>query len=57
MQRVEFKMSKNNIRAVMVMGCLGATIAISFTGNQGAFYSATLLTLALAFIAEKKGGK
>ena len=50
-------MSKNNIRAAMVMSCIGATILIGFSGNHGAFYSATLLTLALAFIAEKKGEK
>jgi len=57
MQTVGFKMSKNNIRAAMVMSCIGATILIGFSGNHGAFYSATLLTLALAFIAEKKGEK
>lgn len=50
-------MSKENTRAVMVMSCLCATIAIGFSGNHGAFYSATMLTLALAFIAEKKGDK
>jgi len=50
-------MSKDNIRAVMVMGCLGATILIGCSGNHAAFYSATLLVLALAFIAEKKGDK
>ena len=50
-------MSKDNIRSAIVMSCLGATIAIGLTGNNGAFYSATLLTLALAFIAEKKGNK
>lgn len=50
-------MSKETIRGAAVMSCLGATIAISLTGNEVAFYSATMLTLALAFIAEKKGDK
>jgi len=50
-------MNTENIRGAIVMGCLAATIAIAVSGNEVAFYSATILTLALAFICEKKGEK